>query len=310
MRIAFFGATSQIAKDLICSFSANTKDDLFLYARSLDSLAEWVNEKEIRNLRELANLESLINTSNLDVIVNFIGSGNPVKTQELGAEILEATLRYDTLVIEYLKKHPNCRYIFLSSGAALGSEFDEPANDHSIAKFRLNALTAQDWYGLAKAHAECRHRAYSHLRIVDLRVFNYFSASQDLTARFFISDILRCVRDATKLKVNPARMVRDYITPGDFYLLIRSVIYSEPINISFDCYTKAPIEKMEMLDAMSKLFGLDYEIDGEFREINATGTKRNYYSLSRRAKQIGYVPQFNSLEGILSESKKIFPHFA
>lgn len=42
--------------------------------------------------------------------------------------IFDVTLRFDEMVLNYLKNHPACRYLFLSSGAAYGSGFNEPAN--------------------------------------------------------------------------------------------------------------------------------------------------------------------------------------
>jgi short-subunit dehydrogenase len=42
MRIAIFGATSQIAKDLILSFNLHSNHDLVLYARRPDVVYEWL----------------------------------------------------------------------------------------------------------------------------------------------------------------------------------------------------------------------------------------------------------------------------
>ena len=46
----------------------------------------------------------------------------------MGNSIFDVTLRFDEMVLEYLQAHPACRYLFLSSGAAYGSGFSEPAN--------------------------------------------------------------------------------------------------------------------------------------------------------------------------------------
>jgi hypothetical protein len=40
-------------------------------------------------------------------------------------------------------------------------------------------------------HAEAKHRALFNFSIVDVRVFNYFSHTQDMNARFLITDNLR-----------------------------------------------------------------------------------------------------------------------
>jgi hypothetical protein len=42
-------------------------------------------------------------------------------------------------------------------------------------------------------HAEAKHRALFNFSIVDVRVFNYFSHTQDMNARFLITDIVRAI---------------------------------------------------------------------------------------------------------------------
>ena len=111
---------------------------------------------------------------------------------------LDITLDFDSLALRYVKAHPSTRYLFLSSGAAYGSDFRQPATDQTRAGFDINHLQVHDWYGAAKFHAECRHRALADLAMVDLRVFSYFSRSQDLSSRFLISDMLRAIRDAAR----------------------------------------------------------------------------------------------------------------
>ena len=49
---------------------------------------------------------------------------------QFGTEYI--TLQYDQLAIDYINKHPACRYIFMSSGAVYGSNFDEPGNRHHV----------------------------------------------------------------------------------------------------------------------------------------------------------------------------------
>jgi hypothetical protein len=44
-----------------------------------------------------------------DAIINFLGMGNQVQTEAMGASILVVTLKYDGLAIEYLRPHPHCR---------------------------------------------------------------------------------------------------------------------------------------------------------------------------------------------------------
>ena len=169
----------------------------------------------------------------------------------------------------------------------------------------INHLEPHEWYGVAKLHAECRHRASPELAIVDIRVFNYFSHTQDLNARFLITDVLRAVRDKAVLKTSQDYMVRDFIHPSDFYRLVSAVLRAPAANLAVDCYTQAPVAKPDLLTAMQHRFGLRYEIADASASINATGSKPHYYSLNTAAAQFGYRPSLSSLQGILLEAEQV-----
>jgi len=209
------------------------------------------------------------------------------------------------MALAYVRQHPQCRYIFLSSGAAYGSSFDEPVDESTVALVAINNLLPQNWYGVAKLHAECRHRSLSHLPIVDIRVFNYFSHTQDMSARFLITDILRSIRNEEVLKTSPDCIVRDYLHPSDFYQLVSILLTIPTANMAVDCYSKAPIDKATLLDVMQDKFGLQYETTQTAVSVNATGSKPYYFSLSRRSADLGYRPVLTSLEGVLRESEII-----
>jgi len=223
----------------------------------------------------------------------------------MGNSIFDITLHFDDLVFDYLQKHPDCRYLFLSSGAAYGSGFSEPATRDTPAVVAINNLAPHEWYGVAKLHTECRHRSHPELPIIDIRVFNYFSRSQDISARFLITDILRAIRDKAVLKTSSDYIVRDFLHPSDFYQLVNVLLAAPAANTVVDCYSRAPINKPNLLAAMQKEFGLQYELMGSSNSINATGSKPHYYSLNTRAADFGYQPELTSLEGVLIESKKV-----
>jgi len=305
MRIAILGATSLIAKDLIVSLGRSDKIvELHLFARRTGSVSEWLNAVGLGGRFPVSEFAAFGNGS-YDAIINFVGVGNPAQAAAMGATIFDITLQYDLLALDYVREHPSCRYMFLSSGAAYGSDFQEPARRESKATFTLNDLPPQEWYGIAKLHAECRHRSLSDMSIIDIRVFNYVSRTQDLSARFLLTDIIRSIRDSTVLQTAPDNMVRDYLHPTDFRNLLQSLLASPPANASVDCYTRAPIAKSELLSAMQRHFGLRYEIASAPVGVNATGTKPHYYSLNTRAADFGYIPTKTSIEGILEELEVI-----
>lgn len=304
--IAIIGASSQIAKDLIRSFVAHGGSDLLLYVRDLTGAALWLEQHKLGAACSLHPYEHYGQLAH-EVVINFVGVGDPRRAAEMGASIFEITARYDDMVLAGLAAHPERRYLFLSSGAAYGNSFSAPVDADTAARIAINAIAPQDYYATAKLHAEVRHRSRPDLAIVDLRVFNYFSRTQDMDARFFITDIVRAVRDGQTLQTTGDHMVRDFLHPEDFHQLVACIIAAPPSNCALDCYTSAPIDKSTLLAAMQQHFGLRYEIVGTPNQaaVNATGAKPHYYSRNRKAAQFGYQPRFSSLDGLLTETAAI-----
>ena len=305
MRIAILGATSQIAKDLVQSFAANSRRDLVLFARRPEAVTQWLADVGLVGRYAVANFTAFNADQHFDAILNFVGVGNPAQAAAMGASIFDVTLQYDELALSYVHQHTACRYIFLSSGAAYGANFDAPVEGNTKATVPINNLQPQDWYGVAKLHAECRHRALAHLPIVDIRVFNYFSHTQDMEASFLITDILRAIRDKTVLQTSSDYIVRDFIHPSDFFCLVSAILAATATNAVVDSYSLAPIDKPTLLAIMQVKYGLRYEITKKTTSVNATGGKPHYYSLNTRAMDFGYHPALTSLEGIAREMGKI-----
>lgn len=308
MRIAILGATSQIAKDLIVSMASAGEHQLLLFARRPDEVSRWLASVELSGRYPIADFTEF-SLHKYDAIINFVGVGNPALTAAMGNAIFDITLRFDDMVLGYLQNHPTCCYLFLSSGAAYGSRFNAPATRETPSVIPLNQLSPQDWYGVAKLHAECRHRAYPELAIIDLRVFNYCSGTQDIEARFFITDILRAIRDDRVLQTSSDEMKRDFIHPIDFHQLVEVLLAAMPVNTVVDCYSLAPIDKPSLLAAMQDRFGLKYETTITTVSVNATGAKPCYYSQNTRAADFGYSPRLTSLEGVLQASAQLLGNF-
>jgi nucleoside-diphosphate-sugar epimerase len=305
MRIAILGATSQISKDLVSSFLARDTDELILFARRPEAVKEWLASRGASNRCVVADFAEFNHDERFDALINFVGVGNPAQAVAMGASIFDVTLKFDELALEYVRRHRDCRYLFLSSGAAYGARFDEPVDENAPSIIAINSLKPQDWYAVAKLHAECRHRSLPDLPIVDIRVFSYFSRTQDISARFFISDIVRAIHAGDTLVTSPENIVRDYLGPDDFHRLITLVLAAPATNDVVDCYTKAPVDKMTLLSAMQQRFGLSYEVTTAPVGINATGAKMNYFSKNRKAEMFGYVPSVTSLEGVLHETATV-----
>ena len=129
----------------------------------------------------------------------------------------------------------------------------------------------------------------------------------DLSSRFLISEIISSIKQNKKLITNEFDFYRDYIHPKDLFSLLKKCINKNTINDVFDLYSKKPIGKFELLDSLKDNFGLQYEIRPNSGFSSPTGFKKNYYSESRKAKLLGYKPQYSSIETIVNEMKYFNP---
>lgn len=304
MRIAVMGATSEIARDFAALLLEAGEDELFLYARRPDAVQAWLAPRNLPAPAAIASLESFPGGQAFDAIVNFVGVGNPARALALGPSILDVTQAHDDMALRYLGRHPACRYVFLSSGAAYGGDFASPVTGEEAAQVAINRLGPGDWYGVAKLHAECRHRARADEAIIDLRVFSYFSHTQDMSASYLMADVMRAIGSGTPLTVSGGNIVRDYLHPVDFMQLVKAVLKAPPGNAAVDCYSRAPVDKLSLLAALQERFGLQYKMAAD-TPASGRGGKVNYYSKSRAAEAYGYRPAFASLDCILGESEKI-----
>jgi nucleoside-diphosphate-sugar epimerase len=311
MHLAILGATSAIAKDLIDLLLANTGYQLYLFSRNQASISEWMRSLPGHHLTRIHNQDysQFLSGQDYEVLINFVGVGDPVKTANMGSSIFEVTYKYDELCLAYQHINPNCRYLFMSSGAAYGSIFQQPASVDARSAFPINNISKQDWYGVAKMYAEVRHRSLS-FPIVDIRIFNYFSATQNVDAQFFISELIRSIRQKEVFLTSREDIVRDYVGATDFYNLVKVVLGAPAKNTVLDCYSAKPINKYLILQSFQEEFGLKYEFIAESSGINATGNKPNYYSVNYAAMAIGYAPSKSSLDLLLSEARKMLTsHF-
>lgn len=301
--LALLGASSQIARDLVLSMTAAGRDGLLLYVRDIPATEQWLTAHGLSSRCRVRGYDSYGREPH-DAVLNFVGVGDPRKAVEMGASIFEITHQFDELVMRELSAHPERRYVFLSSGAVYGNAFHQPVDGGTPASIAINQIGPQDWYSIAKLHAEARHRARTDAAIIDLRVFNYFSRTQSLESRFFITDLLRAVRDRRVVAVSPDYMVRDFLHPADFHRLVEAVLTAPSANAPLDCYTIAPVDKPTLLKALHDRFGLVYETiePSTSVAVNATGAKPHYYSLNRRAEAFGYCPAHSSISGVLEES--------
>jgi nucleoside-diphosphate-sugar epimerase len=300
-RIAILGATSEIARDLIGAFSKKSEHHLTLFGRCPDRIFDWVSSQIFTKRYSIKHLDEFDYSDKFDVLINFIGVGNPAKALSMESSILDVTRKYDELAIGYLKRHSDCRYIFISSGAVYGSNFCEPVTEQFLASIPINKMENQSWYGIAKLYAECCHRALIDFGIVDIRIFNYFSHTQDMSAPYLMADICRSISANSILITSSNEIVRDYISTNDLFNLILCILNSPKSNIAIDCYSLKPVKKSDLLQILSSKFGLKYEFSNKNNFVNATGDKKFYFSKNKKASIFGYEPEKRSIDTVIEE---------
>lgn len=306
MRIAVLGATSYIAQDFIRTIALRNDVALDLYGRNPEVLLTWLSIENLPAIFKVKTYSQLNKDNSYDAIINFIGVGNPADAKAMGASIFAITAEYDKMALDYLHNHPKTKYIFLSSGIAYGSNFENPVDECSKTCLDLNNQLETDWYAKSKIYCELLHRSLRHLNIIDLRIFNYFSRNIDLTNRYLITDILRAVKNQEHFYTNAQNIWRDFLHPQDFYQIVSLILAEDSINDVFDCYSQAPIDKFSLLNAIKEnfSFSFSYTESADF-SINATGLKKKYYSENYKAAFWGYKPQKTSMQCIIDEATSL-----
>lgn len=308
MNIAITGATSHIAKGLIIRFLDNPQNHLYLFSRNLEKVRQFLFfENRATNVNySLCDDYQQFTSFSFDVIINCIGVETRNKHNCDFTRYFSVTEKFDNLIIDYLKNNLSTLYISFSSGAIYGADFNTPADCNSTRKLLVNSMREEEYYGIARINAEAKHRAYSSLKIIDLRVFSYFSRYINLNDGYLITDIIKAIIEDKILITNNIDITRDYLHPDDLFAMIRACINSGNRNQAFDVNSSHTISKWEIIDLFAHEYGLRYEIAPNLKNVSATGTKINYFSKCKESAKIGFTPKYSSHETLKLESNYIF----
>lgn len=303
-KIAILGATGYIGKSLLQEFYAKENEfSLSLFSRSKAKIASLA-KKAPRGFNVTVCSYDEFHNGIYDVIINCTGIGDPLILKKSPVDIFKVTEEMDALVIAYLHKKPKTLYINLSSGAVYGDNFKKSITYETRSILNVNNLSISEYYSIAKINSEAKHRALSHLTIVDIRVFSFFSGSVDIDAGFMVSEIIKCIKHKKVFETNEDNIVRDYVIPKDLFLLICAIMNTGGVNDAFDVYSKKPITKFDTLDFFRKKYGLAYHLK-KGSKTNISMLKKTYFSKNKKAERIGYSPVFTSLAGLEYEASKI-----
>ena len=120
-----------------------------------------------------------------------------------------------------------------------------------------------------------------------------------------MNGVVASLQNRTEFLTGPGNMVRDFVHPRDIASLVSLCIARGTLNEAYDVFSLKPASKSEILDHFREHLGLRYRVEETFRAATATGAKDHYYSLSRKAEQIGYRPRYSSLETLVQETQSI-----
>ena len=293
MRVAIIGASSRIGQDLV-QWALIQKLDLGF---DLYSSREPRIPGGGRSVNRPAGYRNFTSDKKYDLVINCVGRGSPKKLEVETREFERASIYFDELCLNYLENHNSTKYIFLSSGAVY-SNFDDQRGANDMQPINADF---ENPYANTKRLIEARHRELSHLAIYDIRVFGYVSKSLKLNEGTFLSDILSDLVGDKQFTTDNQDFFRDYCSVSDFANLLSCIIASPRENAAYDLYSQKPVAKFELLRGLELNFGLRYSISStDFnKNISPTGQKRNYFSSSRNAEALGYVPKMTSLESCL-----------
>ena len=299
--IAILGANSHIAKGLILNFLKKNNYSLNLYSTAPDNARNFLQSID-RDCRIFDGYSSFLQNKH-DVLINCIGVGSAPKLKGNYCKYFTVTETFDNLALEYIFKWSNALYVSLSSGAVYGKLYSSPAKEESVNCIKVNKISADEYYSIARLNSETKHRSFNDYKIVDLRIFSYFSRYMDVEDRYFINELIEFLGNKRTFFTSSHNIIRDYIHPEDLFCLIDKCIHVNKINAAYDAISAKPVDKMTILEYFSSIYGLKYEFVSELPNSSATGMKNIYCSSYNAASEVGYSPQYTSLETIQMESE-------
>lgn len=294
MRIAILGASGHLSKCAFWALAQDKENKFFLFSRSKTRLQQLYSQFPQSKKMYFEGYERF---TEFDYDLIFNGIGNWDSKDQESNHIFQVTEYYDNLIMDYQTIHPKSISIHISSGAAYANDFKHPVDNDTKTAICINHFTVGDYYSIAKINSEAKHRAFSNLNIVDIRLFGFFSRYMSLEYPYFLSGLIRSAKEHHTFKAVGGDFWRDYIHMDDFAILLHKIAEQKVINTAIDAWSKAPISKNEIIRLFVEKYNLQIETDMAGK-ISKTGLKPYYYS--KQQNDI-YIPKYTSLETIEHE---------
>ncbi len=299
--IAILGSNGLIAKSIIHYLLSENKEKLILFSRYPDNVESFLRKNNLNCGKEQAIIRSLCDfpsNDQFDLVINATGITSKDDIENAPAQFIKSHEEIDSMIISSLEKNSKKIYVNISSGAVYGKDFSNPIDDNRSVTFDFSKKEKMDIYSMMKIYLEAKHRALSHLNIVDLRIFSYFSRHISIDSHFFLAQILSSIESKQTFITNDEEIYRDYLHPEDLVQMIRIILNKENINDFYDLYSRETISKSEILELFQKKYNLNIEKKCTYHSINS---KKYYFTTSRKAAISGYIPKYSSMETIKKE---------
>lgn len=303
--IAILGATGHVGNILVYYLSKNKNYRIVCYIRSVEKINKFI--KNFGLCFDNIDIKSIEDFGKdvYDIVINCLGFGNPSMLKSDVCFLFEITEKYDNVIIQYLIKNKECKYINFSSGAIYGNNFFKCGDENTLLDIEINNIENTYYYTLIKLNSEVKHRAFGDLNIIDLRLFAIYSRFINLKYKYFMVELINAIKDDKVFNTDKNNFIRDFISPIDLVSLVEIFFNINKVNDAFDIYSLNPISKFRILDIFKLKYGLIYNISQKNQIVSATGLKENYYSKYWKAQRLGYVPKYTSEEVLMQETEML-----
>lgn len=273
MKLAVLGASSSIFRSLQPHLESLGCTEVQLFSRIVRR--EGYGELAIQSL---SNFQST--TEDFDLVLNFIGTGNPLLDEVRFSALVKASIAVDGFAMEKLKVGTVGRYVHLSSGVAQwgnGDDFDSS-------------------YANLKAFLERRHQE-SGLSIVDIRVFGFADKMGSFFKGALVGDLYQALQLREVFETDTNDVVRDYCGAQELNQLLGSVLAQPQFCGAIELFSLAPVTKMQLLTVLAQ-FGMQISWRDSATPQVLTGQK-SVYVPTGRLNPLDYAPTRTSLEVVM-----------
>ena len=150
---------------------------------------------------------------------------------------------------------------------------------------------------------------FKNLKIYDLRVFGFFSRYISYDAGFFLSQILKSIKNNKILKIDPNNKLLDYIGGYDLYIFLKKIINKNYSSGTFNLLSRRSVNKFEILRFFKKKYNLKFSIK-KIKYPCENNLKRSLINKNKKViRSIFFRPKYSSIELIKSEVKYMFGYW-